>query len=167
MVFIFERGPLSLAIETQGIVLLDEINLAPSDVLGVLCGLFCSPPEESFATRNERLCRRSTIFIAAMNPTSSGGGRQELPYFLRSLMTTVHLRPFDDAEVRSVAHAICSTSFARAEAALHTSSAEDVPGSVRAPAKALREGVSKWGTGQQRLLDAALELTLRLREEVS
>lgn len=98
VLFLFRKGPLAIAIEQQGLILLDEINLAPSDVLGVLCALLSAAPDAVFETRNQCLCRRGTIFIAAMNDVSVGGGRQDLPRRLDELMTRVQLEPFSRDE---------------------------------------------------------------------
>lgn len=52
ILFLFQPGPLARAIAAEGLVLLDELNLAPADVLGVLCGLLSARPDEPYATRN-------------------------------------------------------------------------------------------------------------------
>ena len=115
ILFLFQKGPLAIAIEQEGLVLLDEINLAPADVLGVLTALLSASPDAAFETRNQVLKRRNTIFIAAMNDVSVGGGRQELPRRLDELMTRVLLNPFSGDEVSTIAHGVCGNSFARAE----------------------------------------------------
>lgn len=115
IIFLFRRGPLAEAIACEGLVLLDEINLAPADVLGVLCGLLGTAPGDAFETRNQSLRRRGTIFVAAMNDVSVGGGRQELPRRLDDLMTRVQLVPFEADEVSRIAHGVCGAAFAHAE----------------------------------------------------
>ncbi len=82
-------------------MLLDELNLAPADVLEVLCGLMSSDPHRGFATRNGRLCRRGTLIAATMNPVSGGGGRRELPPTLRRLLVCVHLLALSKDEARA------------------------------------------------------------------
>ena len=115
VLFLFQKGPLAVAIENEGVVLLDELNLAPADVLGVLCALVSTAPDEPFETRNQRLCRRGTLLVAAMNDVSVGGGRQELPRRLDDLLTRVQLSPFSNEEMSAIAHGVCGRSFARAE----------------------------------------------------
>ena len=115
VVFTFERGALAAAIEAQGIVLLDELNLAPADVLGVLAGLLSCAPDEPFSMRAHRLRRGQTIFVGAMNDVRVGGGRHELPVRLDDLLTPVHLAPLDATEVACIAHGACGAAFARAQ----------------------------------------------------
>ena len=137
MLFLYQRGALAKAIEDEGIVLLDELNLAPADVLGVLAGLLKCGPTDEFSTRTQLIRRGGTIFVAAMNEISAGGGRQELPRRLHDLLTTTHLASLENDEIRQIAHRICGASFARAE---------DVP--------------------KPYLLDLALELNIHLPVDV-
>ena len=114
ILFLFQKGPLAAAIEQEGLVLFDELNLAPDDVLGVIHTLLSTSPEHPFETRNQRLLRRGTIFVAAMNDASIGGGRHELPQRLADVLVRVNLLPLEPEEVSCISHGVCGRAFARA-----------------------------------------------------
>ena len=59
-------------------ILFDEINLAPSDVLSGLVKIFNSG-EEVVRIKDYKMKKGKALFICAMNPPSIGGGRKELP----------------------------------------------------------------------------------------
>jgi MoxR-like ATPase len=102
MVFKFQKGLLVKAVEKEAVLLFDELNLAPSEVLSSLCGLFSSSPSTPFYAGNTQLSKAGAIFVCAMNPAKVGGGRQELPPSLEGVLTTVYLQAFTNEEIRSI-----------------------------------------------------------------
>jgi MoxR-like ATPase len=102
MVFKFQVGLLVTAVQKEAVVLFDELNLAPSEVLSALCGLFSSSPSTPFYAGNTELAKAGAIFVCTMNPAKVGGGRQELPPSLQGILTTVYLQAFTNEEIRTI-----------------------------------------------------------------
>ena len=91
-------------------VLLDELNLAPADVLVQL-----EPIMQQYSTsspwltytipviqRRLQFHRTSVLFFATQNPTSTGGGRSKLPRGLQQHFMSVQLRDYAPHELRQV-----------------------------------------------------------------
>lgn len=104
VLFQFRRGVIARALsEQRTLVLLDEINLAPADVLSALLGLLTST-DDTYSVQGSTIELRNAVFVCTMNPPSVGGGRQHLPPALAGLFSIVHLQPLgDDAEAAIVA----------------------------------------------------------------
>lgn len=166
VLFRFQPGPLAVAAGQQAVILFDEVNLAPADVLEVLSGFLSIAPEDDFELRNQSLRRGGAMFIAAMNEAAVGGGRPELPVSLRNQLTRVSLPPLEPDEIRRIAYATCGAAFA-----------QSLPGLVGKPARAAGPATSTTGTQPCRegdpgetsaswLLDVALELNALLPSDV-
>jgi len=95
--FRWRNGVILDALERNAWLLLDEINLAPPEVLDGIAALL-NPDVESFTVPTTGKViplvqdgkRRLRVF-GAMNPASIGGGRNRLPQSIESLFTTVKL----------------------------------------------------------------------------
>lgn len=68
-------------------ILFDEINLAPSDVLTTLLALF-NTDEKILCFKDYNINKNDSIFICSMNPVCDSG-RSELPNCLKDLINTV------------------------------------------------------------------------------
>ncbi|CAH1795989.1 unnamed protein product [Owenia fusiformis] len=104
MMFRYEEGALAKAMGmNEGcVVLLDEINLAPSDVLSTLIGILKHPREKPYIIHGNEYSTEKVQFICAMNPPSVGGGRQDLHPSLMKHLTTVSLQCLTDDEIKTI-----------------------------------------------------------------
>ncbi len=93
-------------------LLFDEINLCPPEVLEALAPLFerqpIGAPERIFICPGsaQPILVRSPMF-ATMNPASVGGGRNRLPRSLRSLFTVCNVEAHSTEELRMIFFHIC------------------------------------------------------------
>lgn len=96
-------GPITIALRRKMWVLLDEINLAPPEVLEVLIGLL-ERGAKSFhipGTMQDIDIKESRIF-ATMNDASEGGGRLSLEQSLLNRFMQVKLENHTDAELHLI-----------------------------------------------------------------
>ena len=98
--FQWRDGKLTKAIKSGKWLLLDEINLATSDVLQELSVLlvrnaecFCVPGS------GEEVCVKNTRIFATLNPASTGGGRHKLPRSIENLFVSVKLDEYNTDEL--------------------------------------------------------------------
>eukprot|EP00775_Hariotina_reticulata_P003371 gene3371-3646_t len=104
-VFAWQDGSLVRAVRQGKWLLLDEINLAPTEVLAAIAPLFdrdtnLLPLPNS---GDDPLNITNVKVFATMNPTSAGGGRHRLPRSVRNLFTAVQLQKPSADEVKSIA----------------------------------------------------------------
>ena len=110
-VFKFKKGKLTNAIENKHWVLLDEINLAPPEVLDGLMPLLSSlcSNKTKFTIKDDIDCNIGNLRIfATMNPSNIGGGRTKLPRSIRNLFTIVHLDAYHDDELKLIVKSLFS-----------------------------------------------------------
>lgn len=91
-VFQWQDGKLLAALRLSKWVLLDEINLAPAEVLESVAPLLARG-DKTFRVPGsaEDVPVKNVVIFGTMNPTSVGGGRTRLPRSLQALFTTVVL----------------------------------------------------------------------------
>ena len=89
-VFRFVPGPLVKAVENGDWILLDEINLAPPDVLRILNGLLENQTVVIPETGQVIKMHSEFRLFAAMNPPHLGKGKKALPPSLRSRFTEIY-----------------------------------------------------------------------------
>eukprot|EP00808_Paulinella_micropora_P014537 g75808.t1 len=114
MAFVFSPGLLARALESKEapVILLDELNLSTSDLLSFLTGLVACQAGETFVFRSSRLVKpKDLLLVAAINPPSVGGNRQQLPLALESLFCKVVLEPFAKDEVIQISKAIVKSNY--------------------------------------------------------
>ncbi|PAA48319.1 hypothetical protein BOX15_Mlig003175g2, partial [Macrostomum lignano] len=89
--------------EYQGaVILFDEINLAPSNVLSTIIGIMKHPKGIKMVVNSKEYSLKKLQFVCAMNPASSGGGRQELPPALSKLLTEVSVDVIGEKEMQEI-----------------------------------------------------------------
>ena len=106
LAFEFSEGGLVEAIRSGKWVLLDEINLASSEILQRLCGLLDSSDSSIILTErgDSEAIKRHPDFrlFAAMNPATDAG-KKDLPPSIRSRFTEIYVDEIlDPIEIRAV-----------------------------------------------------------------
>lgn len=73
--FVAELGTVLKAAKSERgcIILFDEVNLAPPEVLSTIIGLLKHPKEKPFELNGREVSLRKVQFVCAMNPASVGG----------------------------------------------------------------------------------------------
>ncbi|KAJ8602422.1 hypothetical protein CTAYLR_001228 [Chrysophaeum taylorii] len=145
--FAFVESALATAAREGAWVLLDEINLAPSDVLERLAPLLDG---EIWDAEDRRVPAHSGFrAFAAMNPSDNNSGKRELPPAVRSRFTELFVRePTRDSDLAAIAAArlapLSASALATRAVALHrvlvasTNSSVFVDGAGAAPRYSLR-----------------------------
>ncbi|UJR09471.1 hypothetical protein I4U23_013709 [Adineta vaga] len=103
--FEFQEGPLYMALTKNlenTVLLFDELNLASKDLLNQLTPLFANEEEFFIPALAKRIPIKGSIVVAAMNPTSTGGGREKLPRSTQTHFLQVHLAPFEIQEFEQI-----------------------------------------------------------------
>ncbi|GMH42187.1 hypothetical protein BSKO_10106 [Bryopsis sp. KO-2023] len=102
-VFEWHDGKLVEALKSRKWVLLDEINLAPPEVLEVLIPLLERRSGHFHVPGTDQVIPLDGLYIfATMNPASLGGGRSRLSRSFLSLFMVVHLEGHSDWELRAI-----------------------------------------------------------------
>ncbi|GMH42204.1 hypothetical protein BSKO_10123 [Bryopsis sp. KO-2023] len=102
-VFEWHDGKLVEALKSRKWVLLDEINLAPPEVLEVLIPLLERRSGHFHVPGTDQVIPLDGLYIfATMNPASLGGGRSRLSRSFLSLFMVVHLEGHSDLELRAI-----------------------------------------------------------------
>jgi MoxR-like ATPase len=98
-VFKWQDGKLLSAVRNGEWLLLDEVNLAPPEVLEGLVPLLRRDASELHVPGTDiKESLRNVRVFATMNPVSTGGGRNKLPRSIESLFTTVSLDGYGHVE---------------------------------------------------------------------
>lgn len=102
--FEWRDGKMLTAMKEEKWILLDEINLLPSDVLESLIPLLDgSAKTDKFAipgqTDTERISVENVHFFATMNPTAEGGGRAALSRSFKNLFAVISLEAQKNEEL--------------------------------------------------------------------
>ncbi|CAF0915731.1 unnamed protein product [Brachionus calyciflorus] len=101
--FIWRDGIITKAIKNRKWILLDEINLATSEVLQQLARLVDRNNEHFIVpVSHEKICLKEIRFFATMNPAIIGGGRNKLPRSIENMFVSVKLEEFDQEEMFSI-----------------------------------------------------------------
>ncbi|WIA29986.1 hypothetical protein OEZ86_000084 [Tetradesmus obliquus] len=103
-VFAWQDGVVVRAVRQGKWLLLDEINLAPPEVLATVAPLFDRDTKHFILPNSDSppLDISSTRIFATMNPASVGGGRSRLPRSVRNLFTAVQLQKPSAEEIKSI-----------------------------------------------------------------
>jgi len=101
-VFEWQDGKLLKAIKEKKWLLLDELNLAPPEILDALAPLFTRATEYTVPHREEKVSTEGIRVFAAINPAKIGGGRNQLPRSIKSLFASVKLEEYQDQELRVI-----------------------------------------------------------------
>ncbi len=107
--FEFQEGPLYLALTKNlenTVLLFDELNLASKDLLNQLTPLFANEEEFFIPALAKRIPIKGSIVVAAMNPSSIGGGRGKLPRSTQTHFLQVHLAPFEIHEFEQITKSV-------------------------------------------------------------
>lgn len=96
------------AVRTNRWILLDEVNLAPPEVLQALMPLL-NRTASTFTLPNSdvQIAVDGAKVFATMNPNSTGGGRASLPLSIRSLFATVKLTLYTNGELQHIFRSLC------------------------------------------------------------
>lgn len=76
--------------DADPLILFDEINLAPSDVLSGLIKIFNSG-EDTVRIKDYHVRKGRAVFVCAMNPPGVGGGRKDLPDIITNELCPINL----------------------------------------------------------------------------
>lgn len=106
-VFKFKEGKIISAIRNNKWILLDEINLAPPEVLdGLVPLLVCwkSKNKEFLNVRDNNTPYKvdNLRIFATMNPSNIGGGRSKLPLSIRNLFSILTIEKHTEVELRLI-----------------------------------------------------------------
>ena len=102
-VFQWQEGRLLSAIAAKRWILLDELNLASSEVLEGLAPLFYRSVNSYTVPNTGKTIDLSDVLIfATMNPSTIGGGRNKLPRSISNLFTIVQLDEYSPEELHVI-----------------------------------------------------------------
>ncbi|CAF4763759.1 unnamed protein product, partial [Rotaria sp. Silwood1] len=102
-IFQWQEGRLLSAIAAKRWILLDELNLASSEVLEGLTPLFYRGVTQYKVPNTDRVVDLKDVLIfATMNPSTIGGGRNKLPRSISNLFTIVKLDEYSEDELRVI-----------------------------------------------------------------
>ncbi|XP_078492436.1 midasin isoform X3 [Ciona intestinalis] len=105
---VFQDGPLVTAMREGNWVILDELNLAPTDILEALNRVL-DDNREIFITETQEVVRahpRFTLF-ATQNPPGSYGGRKVLSRAFRNRFVELHFNEIPTKELETILHERC------------------------------------------------------------
>ena len=140
--FVWQDGKMLSAIRRNKWLLLDEVNLAPANVLECLIPLLKRDKKLTIPGSDEDPLDISNIqIVATMNPVSVGGNRTKLSRSMENLFTVVSLDGYDDFEMKKILWNIFK---------------ELLP----------RDDSSEWGVITSSQLDTVFEFHNRIRELV-
>jgi hypothetical protein len=109
--FVWEDGQLVRALRQGHWILLDEVNLAPSEVLDEIAPLMealsstACGKRATYSLRATGECidiHATTKIFATMNPSTIGGGRNRLPRALASMFVRVPLDDYEPLELAEI-----------------------------------------------------------------
>ena len=101
--FVWQDGKMLSAIRSNKWLLLDEVNLAPANVLECLIPLLKRDKKLSIPGSDEDPLDISDVqIVATMNPVSVGGNRTKLSRSMENLFTVVSLDGYDDFEMKKI-----------------------------------------------------------------
>jgi midasin (ATPase involved in ribosome maturation) len=103
--FEFQEGPLYRSLNENRrntVILFDELNLARKELLNQLMPLFANENELFIPALAKSIPIDGSIIIAAMNPTSIGGGREKLPRSTQTHFIQVQLAAFEKHELMHI-----------------------------------------------------------------
>ena len=106
-VFKWREGKLLKALKSQKWILLDEINLLPTQVLESLVPLLNGSAEaDGFSVPgkldSKPIAVRGTRIFATMNPATEGGGRAKLSRSIKNTFTAVQIEGYDDDDLQQI-----------------------------------------------------------------
>ncbi|GKT34310.1 Midasin, partial [Aduncisulcus paluster] len=103
------EGPLVRAMKTGAWVVLDELNLAPSEVLEALNRLLDDNRELFIPATGEYVKPHPSFkLFATQNPSGIYGGRKELSRAFRNRFVELHFSSISDFDIISILHDKCS-----------------------------------------------------------
>ena len=102
-VFVFQEGVLPLAMRKGYWIILDELNLAPTDVLEALNRVL-DDNRELFITETQTLIKAHPNFrlFATQNPSGSYGGRKPLSRAFRNRFVELHFAELPHSELAEI-----------------------------------------------------------------
>jgi midasin len=105
----FQEGPLICAMRGGYWVILDELNLAPTDVLEALNRLL-DQNRELFITETQEVVKAESGFMlfATQNPPGQYGGRKLLSQAFRNRFVELHFDEFPNNELEIILYKRCS-----------------------------------------------------------
>nr|XP_039270627.1 midasin-like [Styela clava] len=112
--FYFQEGPLVTAMREGNWIILDELNLAPTDILESLNRVLDDNRELFITETQERIVAhpRFTLF-ATQNPPGLYGGRKVLSRALRNRFIELHFGEIPPNEINTILHRRCDLPVSR------------------------------------------------------
>ncbi|CAF1142018.1 unnamed protein product, partial [Didymodactylos carnosus] len=102
-IFEWQDGKILSALRLKKWILLDELNLAASEVLeGLIPLLYRDTHTYTVPSTGETIETTNILIFATMNPTTIGGGRSKLPRSISNLFTIVQLEDYNNDELSAI-----------------------------------------------------------------
>ena len=90
--FVFQEGTLVQALRKGALILFDEVNLLPEELLRKIAEIISRSGIRTLEVRDRTLqLEKPPLFVAAMNRASLGGGRTDLPEWFAELLCNLHV----------------------------------------------------------------------------